>query len=185
MLNTIRWIDKWGEEFFVSCMLTLLILLLGTEVFSRFLLDKTFTWIEELCRYLFVWSSYMGVAIAIKHKEQLRVLILIDLLKKLSPRLVKITYIISELSFTAFCLAIFYYSLGMIKNMTQFKQVLASLEIDVMYAYLIIPISMFIAAFRTLQVLYRDFISGNLTFENCSTSGQNHEQDQKTEGVHV
>lgn len=107
MLNTIRWIDKWGEEFFVSCMLTLLILLLGTEVFSRFLLDKTFTWIEELCRYLFVWSSYMGVAIAIKHKEQLRVLILIDLLKKLSPRLVKITYIISELSFTAFCLAIF------------------------------------------------------------------------------
>ncbi len=164
MRKAIRYLDKWGEEFFVSCMLSLLILLLGTEVFSRFLLGKSFPWIEEMCRYLFVWSSYMGISIAIKHKEQLRVLIIIDILKKFSPKLVKILYIISELSFSAFCLAIFYYSLGMIKNMAQFKQVSASLEIDVMYAYFIIPISMFIAAFRTLQVLYKDFISGSLNY---------------------
>ena len=70
-MKVLRWLDEWAEEFCVSIMLSLLILLLGTEVFSRFLLSKSFSWIEELCRYLFVWASYLGVAIAVKRKEQL------------------------------------------------------------------------------------------------------------------
>ena len=74
MSGILRWLDDWAEEFCVSVMLALLVLLLGMEVFSRFLLGKSFSWMEELCRYLFVWSSYIGVAIAVKHKEQLRIL---------------------------------------------------------------------------------------------------------------
>ena len=41
-MKCLQWIDRWGEEFAVSIMLSLLILLLGTEVFSRFLLGKSF-----------------------------------------------------------------------------------------------------------------------------------------------
>ena len=89
-MKVLRWLDEWAEEFCVSIMLSLLILLLGTEVFSRFLLSKSFSWIEELCRYLFVWASYLGVAIAVKRKEQLRVLMLMDTLEKHFPRLVKV-----------------------------------------------------------------------------------------------
>lgn len=48
-MKVLRWLDEWAEEFCVSIMLSLLILLLGTEVFSRFLLSKSFSWIEELC----------------------------------------------------------------------------------------------------------------------------------------
>lgn len=84
-MKVLRWLDEWAEEFCVSIMLSLLILLLGTEVFSRFLLSKSFSWIEELCRYLFVWASYLGVAIAVKRKEQLRVLMLMDTLEKAFP----------------------------------------------------------------------------------------------------
>ena len=165
MSKCIRWLDQWGEEFCVSVMLSLLIILLGTEVFSRFLLGRSFSWIEELCRYLFVWSSYLGVAIAVKRKEQLRVLMLVNLLGKRFPKLVKVLYVLSEISFTVFCLLVFYYSLGMMENMSRFKQVSASLEINVMYAYLIIPISMALTAFRTIQVLWRDLKNGTLRFE--------------------
>jgi TRAP-type C4-dicarboxylate transport system permease small subunit len=154
------------EEVVVSLMLSLLVLLLGTEVFSRFILGKSFTWIEELCRYLFVWSSYLGISIAVKRKEQLRVLMLMNLLEKFSPKLVKICFVISELIFTAFCLIVLYSSVNLIENMNRFKQVSAALEIDVKYAYLIIPISMFLAAFRTLQSLFRDFRNGTLHYES-------------------
>ena len=85
MSGILRWLDDWAEEFCVSVMLALLVLLLGMEVFSRFLLGKSFSWMEELCRYLFVWSSYIGVAIAVKHKEQLRILMFMDVLKKRFP----------------------------------------------------------------------------------------------------
>ena len=146
-MKVLRWLDEWAEEFCVSIMLSLLILLLGTEVFSRFLLSKSFSWIEELCRYLFVWASYLGVAIAVKRKEQLRVLMLMDTLEKHFPRLVKVCYVVSELSFAVFCVLVF------------------SLEINVMYAYLIIPISMAVTTFRVLQGLYRDFRNHTLHFQ--------------------
>ena len=165
MSGILRWLDDWAEEFCVSVMLALLVLLLGMEVFSRFLLGKSFS-MEELCRYLFVWSSYIGVAIAVKHKEQLRILMFMDVLKKRFPQLVRILYVVSELTFTVFCALVFYYSLGMLENMIRFKQVSAALEINVMYAYLIIPISMALTIFRTLQGLCRDIRNNTLEFES-------------------
>ena len=159
MSGILRWLDDWAEEFCVSVMLALLVLLLGMEVFSRFLLGKSFSWMEELCRYLFVWSSYIGVAIAVKHKEQLRILMFMDVLKKRFPQLVRILYVVSELTFTVFCALVFYYSLGMFENMIRFKQVS-------MYAYLIIPISMALTIFRTLQGLCRDIRNNTLEFES-------------------
>ncbi|MEI3478008.1 MAG: TRAP transporter small permease subunit [Bilophila sp.] len=56
---------------------------------------KSFSWIEKLCLYLFVWASHLGVAIAVKHKEQLRILTLMDLLEKRFPKVVKVCYIVS------------------------------------------------------------------------------------------
>ena len=120
---------------------------------------------EELCRYLFVWSSYLGVAIAVKRKEQLRILILMNLFGARFPGLVRVCYVLSEISFISFCGIVFWYSLSMLENMSRFKQVSASLEIDVKYAYLIIPLSMVLTMFRTAQVLYRDYRKGSLRFE--------------------
>ncbi len=165
-MRFLRWLDKWGEEAFVSVMLALLVLLLGMEVFSRFVLSKSFSWMEEVCRYLFVWSCYIGVAIAVKRKEQLRVLVLMDVLKKRFPGLVKVLYVVSELIFIVFCGLVFYYSIGLIENMMRFKQVSSSLEINVLYAYLIIPISMALTIFRNLQSLYRDFKNRTFEFES-------------------
>jgi len=165
-VRCMQWLDEWGEESVVAVMLSLLVALLGTEVFCRFLLGKSFTWIEELGRYLFVWSSYLGVAVAVKRKEQLRILMLMNLLEKRYPRLVRVCFVLSELIFTGFCLIVLYYSINLIANMTRFKQVSAALEIDVKYAYLIIPVSMALTAFRTLQSLYRDFRRGTLHYES-------------------
>ena len=72
---------------------------------------------------------------------------------------------VTELSFAAFCKLVFYNSINMLENMTRFKQVSASLEINVMYAYLIIPLSMAVTTFRVLQGLYRDFRNKTLHFE--------------------
>ena len=164
-MKFVYWLDAWGEEFCVSVMLSFLVMLLGVEVISRFIFSRSFTWIEELCRYLFVWSSYIGVAVAVKRKEQLRILMLMNALEKRFPRFVQACYVISEISFTVFCALVFYYSLSMLENMMRFKQVSAALEIDVMYAYLIIPVSMALTAFRTVQGLVRDIRAGKLHFE--------------------
>ena len=168
MSGILRWLDDWAEEFcrFRSCWLCSSCLL-GMEVFSRFLLGKSFSWMEELCRYLFVWSSYIGVAIAVKHKEQLRILMLHGCAGRSASRSLVQDTVTSFPSSRSPCSArlVFYYSINMLENMTRFKQVSASLEINVMYAYLIIPISMAVTTFRVLQGLYRDFRNHTLHFQ--------------------
>ena len=42
----INWADQWLEEVLVSIMLGLLVVFLGCEVFSRFILSRSFTWME-------------------------------------------------------------------------------------------------------------------------------------------
>ena len=100
-----------------------------------------------------------------KHKEQLRILMFMDVLKKRFH-----SWSGSCTRFRAYVHRIlrpgFHYSLGMLENMIRFKQVSAALEINVMYAYLIIPISMALTIFRTLQGLYRDIRNNTLEFES-------------------
>ena len=60
-----------------------------------------------------------------------------------------------------------YYSLSLLENMSRYKQTSAALEINVKYAYLIIPISMGLTVFRTLQRLYRDYSRGKLRFSSA------------------
>ncbi|MDR1857285.1 MAG: TRAP transporter small permease [Desulfovibrio sp.] len=161
----VRWLDEWGEECFVSLMLSALILLLGVEVIMRAVFRHSFPWIDELCSYLFIWSSYIGVAIAMKRKEQLRVLCLMERVEKRFPRVGVTCYVISELTFTVFCCLVVYFSIEMLESMMQYTQVSGTLEINKIYVYLVIPISMVLTAFRTLQSLYRDYRSGNMRFK--------------------
>lgn len=162
----IIWLDIWFEEVVVSIMLGLLVVFLGAEVFSRFILGHSFTWMEELCRYLFIWGSYIGIAVAIKRKEQVRILCFAEVLRKYCPKAAKGMYILSELCFTAFCLLVVYFSVGMIENMVTFKQISGALEINMIYPYSIIPLSMLIIAFRTLQRVYKDIKHGTLWYTN-------------------
>ena len=87
-----------------------------------------------------------------------------DLIAKKYPAVVRACYIVSEIIFSVFCVIVFYYSLRMLGNMTKFPQVSAALEIDVFYPYLIIPVSMALTAFRTLQTVYRDIKAGTLQY---------------------
>ncbi|MBQ8664246.1 MAG: TRAP transporter small permease [Mailhella sp.] len=162
----INWADQWLEEVLVSIMMALLVILLGSEVFSRFILGRSFPWMEELCHYLFIWGSYVGIAVAIKRKEQIRILCLAEVVKKYWPNAAKGMYVVSEICFAIFCLMIVYYSKGMMENMMRFKQVSGALEINMIYPYSIIPLSMILIAFRTLQRVYKDFKNGTLWYTN-------------------
>ena len=38
--------------------------LVSVQVFARYVLNDTPPWSEELCRYLFVWASFLGACVA-------------------------------------------------------------------------------------------------------------------------
>jgi TRAP-type C4-dicarboxylate transport system permease small subunit len=91
MIRVLKVIDNWFEEFFCSLFLSALVLLLGVQVFDRFVFSKSVSWHEEGCRFLFIWLVYLGVSLGVKRGEHIRIVVLIRFI----PQAVRkyITYI--------------------------------------------------------------------------------------------
>lgn len=58
----IKWIDEHFEEFLLTILLFLMTIIMGIQVFSRYILGHSLTWSEELTRYLFIWSSFLSIS---------------------------------------------------------------------------------------------------------------------------
>jgi len=70
------------------------VVLVSFQIFLRFVFNTPLTWTEEVDRYLFVWSVYLGSAVAVAKKAHIRVTIFIELG---GPKLEKISQILDKI----------------------------------------------------------------------------------------
>ncbi|WFS62801.1 TRAP transporter small permease [Pseudodesulfovibrio thermohalotolerans] len=58
-----------------ACMILIatMVFALTLQVFMRFVLSSSLAWTEELSRYSFIWSVYMGGVLAVKHSQHVRI----------------------------------------------------------------------------------------------------------------
>ena len=74
-MKIIRWLDDNLEE---ALLIALLVTMrcYGPQVFSRYILNASLSWSEELTRYLFIWSGFLSISYCIKkvdfHKKSIR-----------------------------------------------------------------------------------------------------------------
>ena len=64
----IRYLYDYLWEMILSVFLALICLTVLTGVVSRYAFNQPVTWSEEIARYLFIWISFVGAAVAVKHK---------------------------------------------------------------------------------------------------------------------
>ena len=50
-------------DWFLSLVMTVMLVVVTLQVWYRFVLNDPLAWSEELARYLFVWSSFIGSAV--------------------------------------------------------------------------------------------------------------------------
>jgi len=63
--------------------LTLLILLnlvVGLQIFSRYVLNHSLFWSEELARYMFIWLVFLSGAMVLRQDRHIQVTVFVDLL---------------------------------------------------------------------------------------------------------
>ena len=68
------------EEWIAAVLMTLVVVLLGVQVFMRFVLDRSPSWLEEVARFAFVWAIYFGFVIAVEKGRHIRVTLQIRML---------------------------------------------------------------------------------------------------------
>lgn len=60
--------------------MTGMILVVALQVASRFVVDRPFSWTEEVARFLFICLVFLGTAVLARREEHLTVTVLVDLL---------------------------------------------------------------------------------------------------------
>lgn len=62
MKKVLHWLNDNIEEFLMLVFLAAMTLIMGIQVFSRYVLGMSLSWSEELTRYLFIWSGFLSVS---------------------------------------------------------------------------------------------------------------------------
>lgn len=70
--KAIHWLDEYLEEFLMVVFLIAMTLIMGIQVFSRYILGVSLSWSEEITRYLFIWSAFLSVSLCTKNVYRLK-----------------------------------------------------------------------------------------------------------------
>ena len=62
MKKILHWLDENLEEFILVLFLIAMTLIMGIQVFCRYVLGMSLSWSEELTRYLFIWCGFLSVS---------------------------------------------------------------------------------------------------------------------------
>ncbi|WP_163539932.1 TRAP transporter small permease [Gracilibacillus sp. YIM 98692] len=145
MKKVIQFLDRYIEEYLLIIMTTLLVITLFMQVVMRNLLDFTFPWTEELARYLFIWSVFIGVSYAVKKNKHIKIDSLSLLFRKNGKFIIGT---ISNLFFLAFSVLVVYYGVNTVFDITRLTP---GLKISYGWVYASTLVGFILTAIRLLQ----------------------------------
>ncbi len=111
-------------------------------------------WTEEAARYVFIWTTYLAIPLAIKRRTNIRV---DALFVKFPERVQNLLWVFIDLLLLFFTFTIFYKGIEFVNMQRQFPQVTAALRLPYYIPYLILPLGFGLMLIRTCESLYGQF----------------------------
>lgn len=138
-------------EWTLIVLMTVMVLNVLWQVFSRYLLQNPSSFTDELARYLLIWLGLLGASYGVSKKIHLAIELFAA---RLSPR----QRLISDLFIYAviFIFALFVMVIGGIRLMhitLVLNQISAALQIKIGYVYSVIPISGALMLFYAIALM--------------------------------
>ena len=99
MKKAIHWLDEYFEEFLMVLFLAAMTIIMGIQVFSRYILGISLSWSEEITRYLFIWSAFLSVSLCTKKCISIKIDQFIQLFPKRGKSLFKLLNLTIEFIF--------------------------------------------------------------------------------------
>lgn len=144
----------------IAIMLGVMLVVALVEVFRRYLFGLSFPWSEELIRYLIIWVSFLGGAVAYKEQNLVFFDMIVD---KISGKGKHILLLATNTVSLIFISYIFYYALKVISKPSIVRQKSIGLQISMLYPYLAIPVGlglMILFGLYHYRVIYNTFKNG-------------------------
>lgn len=92
-------IDEYLEEFIMVVLLIAMSVIMGIQIFCRYILGASLSWSEEITRYLFIWSAFFSVSLCTKKCISIKIDQFIRNLKPRKKGLMKVLNLTVEFVF--------------------------------------------------------------------------------------
>ncbi|MBJ2176226.1 TRAP transporter small permease [Aureibaculum sp. A20] len=126
-------------EWFLILIFALLVLDVLFQVFSRYIIGRSFTWTEEFARFSLIWMTVLGAAYLNAKREHLSMDFVYE---KLSPANKRKASILIELFIFLFALIVMVVGGGnLVYTTLHLEQLSGTLRIPLGYVYAIMPFS--------------------------------------------
>ena len=143
-----------AEEIFASVSLGAMIIIISVQVFRRYVLQDSLDWSEELARYFFIWSVYIGCSFATQEDRHLEVTILRQIKGGAYSNMIKaISYILT----IVFCGMVTVWGVQMVIFLMETGQKTQALEVRMFWIFITIPLGMGLMGIRTIERLWLVF----------------------------
>ncbi|MEM9124887.1 MAG: TRAP transporter small permease [Pseudomonadota bacterium] len=143
------------ESYLCRFLLATFVCLLFLQVVVRTVFNFSFSWVEELSIYMFVWFVFFGASYAAKMGAHNRVTFQF---KFLPPRAIKYIEAFADLFWICFNLYFVYLALDFIFNRMNRFQSSQTLGFHLSWVYIVLPIAFSLMTVRIIQVNYKKIV---------------------------
>lgn len=126
----------------------------ATGVFFRYVLNDALPWAEEADRYVFIWLSFVGASITMRHNAHIAVDILVRTFTPLYRRMVALLSTICILVF----LAVVFRASEAVIEVTSLSRTTAT-DVPMSWVYTAVPVGCVLLAVETLRIMARTWRS--------------------------
>lgn len=141
-------------EIFLVLIFGLLVLDVLWQVFSRYVLNTSFSWTEELARFSLIWLSILGAAYLNARREHLSMDFLYMKFSHANKK--KVSILIEVLVFLFAFIVMFVGGMNLVYTTLHLGQLSGTLRIPLGYIYAILPFSGFLimcfSVYHTIKI---------------------------------
>ena len=148
----------WGydklEEYMLCASLVLTTLIIFALIIMRSVFNNSLTWSEELTRYIFIWQIWLGVSIAQKEKQHLKVELLFNFFK--GEKFRAVIDLVATLILIAFNAFLVVNGSELVRQMYVRNNVSGAMRLPLYIVYAVLPLSAFILSLRLIGQVAAD-----------------------------
>ena len=142
------------EEYLLCASLVVTTLIIFAQIIMRSVFNSSLTWSEELTRYIFIWQIWLGVSIAQKEKQHIKVELLFSFIK--NEKFKDVVDIIATLIMIAFNVFLVIKGSELVGQMIVRHNLSSAMRLPMYIVYLVLPLSAGILSLRLAGQLVSD-----------------------------
>lgn len=141
-----------------ACFLLMLamVTIIFAQVIARYVLSDSLSWSEEVGRFLFIWMTFLGAALALRNGNHVALDVVVV---RLPEKLKKASLVFGYLCMAIFAAVIVYGGYAFVLRGS--RQMSAALQLPMQYVYLVLPLGGLLILFYIGRNVWRILRTGS------------------------